>query len=172
MKQPKYKREWGARDDKQQLVFSADGDLKSNEFKFAKVEEKKIDFTKKVTCPFCLSWLPLSKFIISTKEGYNQGLGKCSECGCGMRLKTLFALGKWSPEEYAKFVVEYPYGKFWAKINSIFLTWKDRLELMGWTEKFWKEYHRLNPRIDDKATAEEEGLYAAASQSWDNEKKG
>lgn len=150
----KYPRQQHAKEDMQQTMFyqnpSNQVDFKGNPNKYAKIEEKKIDYTKKVTCPFCLSWMPLNHFLISGKKGINKGLGKCSECGAGMRLKTLFALGSWTPEEYAKFVVEYPYGAFFAKINKNFGAWKARLQLMKWSERFWLEYRRLNPKLEDE----------------------
>lgn len=140
-----------AKYDKNQTLI-VDGKLKPNTFLFAVVEEKKIDFTKKETCPFCLSWLPLNAFIISTKKGYHQSLGKCKACGQGMKLKTIFTLGKGTPEAYAKFVVEYPPGAFFEKVKQGlgFERWKARLKLMGWSQRFWEEYRRLNPKFDDE----------------------
>jgi transcription elongation factor Elf1 len=159
--QVNFKREFAAHEDKQQTQFTKSGAVVLNPNVNAKIEQKKIDFTKKVTCPFCLTWTQLSKFLISTKKGYNQGLGKCSECGHNMRLGTLFNLGRWTPEEYAKFVVEYPAGAFWKRVP--FETWKRRLFLMGWSERFWLEYRKLNPKkgegVQEEATAEENELW-------------
>lgn len=150
--------------DKKQLIFTAQGSLKSNEFRFAKVEEKAIDFNKKVTCPFCLSWQTLNKFLISTKEGYHKGLGHCQECNQNVQFKTLFNLGQWTPEQYAKFVVDYPPAGFFKKIK--FDEWKNRLNLMKWGQRFWTEYRRLNPKIEEESHATDEG---DDDQSYDRE---
>lgn len=121
----------------------------------------------------CLSWAGLGKFLISTKKGYNKGQGNCPECHQNMKLKTLFGLGKWTPEQYAQFITEYPSGAFWKRVEKAgWEAWKSRLAIMKWTQPFWNEYKRLNPKEEDeKATEEEEYLYESANQKWQEEEK-
>lgn len=165
----KWNREMKIKEAQAQMCFTTDGSLKHNESKLIKVEAPKIDFTKNVTCPFCLSWLPLGKFLISTKKGYNQGTGHCPICDQKMKMKTLFGLGKWTPEQYAQFITEYPTGAFWKKVKS-FEEWKKRLSLMKWSQPFWNEYKRLNPKMEDeKPTEEEEDLYKAQLKNTEKE---
>jgi hypothetical protein len=109
-----------------------------------------------VTCPFCLGMDKLRVFLISTKKGYNRAQGKCPLCGNGARLQTLVYMTSWTPEQYAAFV--YPYARmgFWKKINAIgFGTWKKRLQMMGWTERFWNEYKRLRGDLEEEEKEKE-----------------
>ena len=145
----KFKHQEKASYDKQQFTFSSSGGIKPNPSKVAVVELPKVDFTKNVTCPICLSWTSLNRFLISTKKGYDKGTGKCPECGFKVKMKTLFGLSKWTPEEYAEFVIKYPSGAFFAKVQKVpFNTWKDRLRLMGWSTPFWNRYNSLKAGIE------------------------
>jgi transcription elongation factor Elf1 len=151
--QVNFKREMAAHNDKQQLQFTVMGTLMNNPNKQAVIEKPTIDWTKKETCPFCLSWQPLSAYLISTKKGIHHGLGKCKACGNGLRLKTLFTLGQGTPEAYAKFITEYPSDAFFKKIK--WEKWKNRLKMMGWTKRFWDEYRYLNPKDNEEETPED-----------------
>lgn len=139
----KFKKHEKAEEDKQQRIFGADGAIKPNPSKFAVIEGPKIDFNKKVTCPICLSWGSLNKFLISTKKGYDKGSAKCPFCNRIVKIKTLFGLTTWTPEQYAHFVYTYPAGAFFAKVKEIpggFDKWKERLRIMKWSTQFWSQY--------------------------------
>jgi hypothetical protein len=135
----KFLRQERAKQDLQQQIFAA-GAIKENPHRWATFTEKGLDPYKYVTCPFCLGFNPLRLFLISNKKGYNRHHGRCPLCKQQMKLQTLFK-AMTSPEQYAVFA--YPYAKmgFWQKVP--FDTWKKRLGMMGWTERFWNEYKRL-----------------------------
>jgi hypothetical protein len=142
-----------AKYDKYQTVL-VDGEVKANDFKFATGETRVFDFNKKVICPICLSWLPLTNFVVSTEKGYDKENAKCPECKNDVQIKSLFNLNKLKPTEYARFVVEYPAWKFWLKCPR--LTWKKNIKLMIWLgvkfeRQFWEEYRRLKPSLEDDA---------------------
>ena len=171
MPKGKWNRETKIKEAQEQMIFTSTGALKHNESKLVKPTQPQIDFNKKVTCPFCLAWAGLGKFLISTKKGYNQGQGHCPECNQNMKLKTLFGLGKWPPEQYAQFVVEYPPGGFFDRIHKGvgFETWNQRLKIMKWSVPFWQEYRRLKPKEDGKSTKEEDDLYESMLRNTANE---
>lgn len=148
--------------DKQQTVFALQEDavIKDNPSKYAVVTQTGIDPFKNTTCPFCLSLNRVRTFLISTKKGFDRGLGKCPSCGQKMKLQTLVKMETWKPEEYAAFVFDYRKSGFWQKIK--FAEWKNRLKLMGWTKPFWDEYKRLRGDADpekDKMFEEEWNAY-------------
>lgn len=165
--------------DKQQSVFGDDGSITQNTCPTAVIKPKPIDFTRKVTCPFCLTFDLLTHFLISTKKGYNQGTGHCPSCNQNMKMKTLLSMNKWTPEQYAQFVVDYPPGGFFNKVKAGcgFQTWFDRLKLITcyqkvngelkkttWSKPFWKEYRRLKPK-EEETTKEDEEEYAGYEAS-------
>ncbi len=139
--------------------------IKSNPSKFVVIQEKGIDPFKKTRCPFCLSYLQLSKFLISKgKKGFDRGHGKCPECEEGMRLQTLVKMEQWikegipqapsgedvdpykplvlrGVEAYAAWVYEYRKNGFFQKIK--FPAWAAMLKSMGWADAFWKKYRQL-----------------------------
>ncbi len=142
--------------DLQQQVFcvtaSQEVALKVNPNKFATITEKGIDPFLYVRCPFCLSYLPMTKFLISLmgkKKGFDRGKGKCPECGQGMQLKTLQQMRTWmlakTPEEgvqkYAVWVYEYRRSGFFQKIK--FAQFNSMLKSMGWSRDFWNHYKVL-----------------------------
>lgn len=140
-----------AKNDMQQTVFYQEPQgetcFKGNPNKYAQITTRGIDPFQNTTCPFCLSYHRLRAFLISTKKGFDRGTGKCPSCGLKMHLKTLVSMEKWTPEEYARFVFDYRSSGFWQKIN--FATWKNRLRLMKWTERFWNEYKLLRGDAPD-----------------------
>lgn len=149
MSHQKYERELEAREDKHQSMLVG-GEVKANDFQFATGEQRVLDFNKKVTCPICLSWLLLTKFVVSTEKGYDEESAKCPECQNDVLIKNLFHLGKMKPEGYAKFIVNYPAWEFWKKCP--FAEWKKHLEIMHWSQLFWEEYHKLKPKLTDDDT--------------------
>ena len=169
-----------ASEDKQQQVFcvtaSQGVELKSNHNKFATITEKGIDPFLNVRCPFCLSHLPLTKFLITRydrkgrSKGFDRGKGKCPECGQGMRLQTLVSMRQWmlvkSPEEgvflYAAWVWEYRRSGFFQKIK--FAQFNSMLKSMGWSREFWDQYKRLK---GDLPTAEQQAADDAAGRLYD-----
>lgn len=175
--------------DKQQTVFGDNGAITENTCKTAITIQKTVDFTKKVTCPFCLTFDFLTKFLISTKKGYNQGTGHCPSCNLNMKMKTLLSMNKWTPEQYAQYIVDYPPGTFFNKIKKGcgFQTWFNRLKLIkcyqkvngqlkevSWSGPFWKEYRRLKPKDDGKEqyTKEQEEQWAGYESSFTNKNIG
>lgn len=94
---------------------------------------------KQVTCPFCLGLSDFRKFLVSTKTGISRSMGNCPLCKQEMYLKTLLGMSKSDAKGYAKWIFNYK--GFWKKIK--FAQWKDRLQLMGWTNEFWDEYKVL-----------------------------
>jgi hypothetical protein len=143
----------------QQQIFAQEkGELtlKENPFKYAKLEEKGVDPTKSVTCPFCLGLEKLRLFLVSTKKGFDRGNGKCPLCGHRMRFQTLLKVMS-SPEQYAVFAFTYPAWSFWERVKHAgFNVWKRRLKMMDWTERFWDEYKRQ--RGDTEEEEEERRL--------------
>ncbi len=155
--------------DKQQTMFAfheGEAVIKDNPSKYAKITEKSIDPFRNTTCPFCLSLNRLSTFLISTKKGFDRGLGKCPSCGQKMKLVTLVKMESWKPEEYAAFVFDYRRSGFWQKIS--FATWKNRLKLMGWTKPFWDEYKRLR---GDAPDAEKEKEFEEKWKAYEESSK-
>ena len=143
------------------------------------ITEKGIDPFLNVRCPFCLSHLPLTKFLITRydrkgrSKGFDRGKGKCPECGQGMRLQTFMSMRTWmlakAPEEgvllYAAWVYEYRRSGFFQKIK--FAQFNSMLKSMGWSRDFWDEYKRLKgdlpsaeeqDRVDDLFAAQEEAF--------------
>lgn len=166
--------------DKQQTVFGEGGAIEENTCSTAVIKPKPIDFTRKVTCPFCLTFDLLTKFLISTKKGYNQGTGHCPSCNLNMKTKTLLSMNKLTPEQYAQYIVDYPPGSFFNKQKDGcgFQTWFDRLKLIkciqktngkikevSWSGPFWAEYRRLKPK-EDKPTDEQEEQWAGYETSF------
>jgi len=142
----------------QQVFIQKDGEItwKENSFKYAKLEEKGVDPSKNVSCPFCLGLSRLRLFLISTKKGFDRGKGKCPLCGHMTRFQTLLKVMS-SPEQYAVFAFTYPAWSFWERVKHAgFGTWKKRLCMMGWTERFWDEYKRQ--RGDPEKEAEEKRI--------------
>ena len=142
----RFVRQEHAKKDMQQTVFFQDTakqtiDFKGNPNKYATLTTKGIDPFRNTTCPFCLGYSRLRLFLQSTKKGFNRGIGKCPLCGQGAKLQTLVKMETWGPEEYAQFVFDYRSSGFWQKID--FASWKKRLALMGWTERFWNKYKEL-----------------------------
>jgi hypothetical protein len=138
----KFLRQERAKQDLQQYVL-AEGAIKENPHRWATFTEKGLDPYKDVTCPFCLSLNPLRLFLISTKKGYDRGNGKCPLCQYKMKLQTLLKVMT-SPEQYATFGFTYPAWRFWERTKKAgFETWKKRLAIMDWTDRFWNEYKRL-----------------------------
>lgn len=150
--------------DKEQMLFSKDGTMKPNDFKFAVIQPKPLDYSKMVTCPFCLFWSRVSKYLISTKKGYDLGAAHCPKCNQTMKLKTLLAMHKWTPEQYAQFIVDYPPKDFFNKIKAGcgFEVWFNRMKYLTcivnlngqlkkvpWSGPFWKEYRRFKPKVVD-----------------------
>lgn len=157
----KYRRREIAKKDLQQTVFGGKQELviETNPHKFAVLTERSIDPYLKVTCPFCLGINPLRLFLISTKKGYNRGLGKCQMCGQGVKFRTLLWMHKASVQDYAKWVFEYRTSGFWQKIK--FELWSKRLGMMKWTQPFWLEYKRLKGEADGVDVEKEEDAWNA-----------
>ncbi len=168
-----WRRQEKAGRDLQQTVFcptaSQDLELKGNPNRFATITEKGIDPFLNVRCPFCLSHMQLTKFLISLKskkgknKGYDRGKGKCPECGLGMQLKTLQKMRDWmlakTPEDgvkkYAAWVFEYRSSGFWQeKIDKYvgFEKFCSMLTSMKWADAFFKEYNRLKGDLPDEET--------------------
>ena len=170
-------------EDKQQMLFcstaSPDVFLKVNPSKFATITEKGIDPFLNTRCPFCLSYLRLTKFLVShydrkgKSKGYDRGKGKCPQCSQGMQLKTLMSMRTWlsatSPEEgvkkFAAWVWEYRRSGFFKKIK--FAQFNSMLQSMGWSRDFWDEYKRLKGDLPDAKTQKNyDDLFAAQEESF------
>jgi transcription elongation factor Elf1 len=163
-----------AKKDLQQNVFSLteaqEVAVKGNPHKFAVISEKGIDPFRKTTCPFCLSYNRLNRFLISTKKGFDRGRGECPICGQGMKLATLVNMEKWTVTEYAAFVFAYRQSGFWQKID--FATWSKHLKMMGWNQPFWDEYKRLKgdlPEADAEQQKKDDEAWAGYEESMKNE---
>lgn len=127
-----------AKADKKQSVF---GTKFAVQLKTAqiKTQQKDIDFTQQVMCPFCLYQAKLQRFLVSTSKGISYGKAQCPDCGNGMMMKSLTA--EWTPEQYADWVFPYSTAGFWRKCK--FETWKKRLAQIGWAQRFWDRYKAL-----------------------------
>jgi hypothetical protein len=173
----KWKRQEKAHNDIAQTTFykapaSQALDFKANTSRYAKIEQKGIDITKKTSCPFCLSDLEIRRFLISTKnkKGINRDKGHCPECSQGMKLKTLVFMVTATPEQYAKFAFDYRSSGFWQK-KIDFPVWRRRLAVMDWSGRFWSEYYKLRDgSIPDEQTAKENADFEAQEQHFKAEK--
>lgn len=134
----KYNREQAAKDDKQQTMLNP----KSPSF-FQARRKPEIQVTETYTgtymCPFCLHQDRINAYLISTKKGYHQGLGRCPECGNNMQIRTLTL--EMTPEQFAEFMFEYSCQGGWQKVK--FKQFNERLFVMGWSERFWTRYKQL-----------------------------
>jgi hypothetical protein len=162
------------RKDRCQTVFgrSEAAVIEVNPRKFAEVSQKGIDPYVNTRCPFCLSFLPFSKFLVSLKSkkgkglGFDRGKGKCPECGQGMRLDTLLSMRKWLLEGplgegvklYARWVFDYRKSGFFQKIK--FSQFNSMLKSMKVQREFWDEYKRLKGDLPDAK------LKAAFDAKW------
>ena len=169
LQRKKWRTQEKAHNDEAQTVFFTDKegqtDFKGNPARYTKIEQKGIDPYKMTTCPFCLSYLRLQKFLISDAKGkgINKGRGKCPECGEGLQLKTLVMMATATPEQYAKFCYDYRRSGFWQKKigEARFPTWKRRLALMKWTQPFWNEYKKLRgDTVDPEQKKREDEIFA------------
>jgi hypothetical protein len=138
-----YDRQQRAKEDKDQMMFcpGVDGGLKKNPNVVKIVHDTSLDLMMKVSCPHCLGLSTFMKFLVSTKQGISDKNGQCPLCGDGMRLSSLKMMSTNDPAAYARFV--FNYHGFWKLPHFNFTQWKNRLKLMGWTDPFWKEYHRI-----------------------------
>jgi len=134
----KYVREQKAYDDKQQTTLNP----KSPSF-IQEKQQSKTDITDQYTgeylCPFCLHYDKIEAYLISTSKGYHKGLGLCPECENKMRLESLTA--EMTPEQYAEFMYGYSASGGWQKVK--WEKWKQRMNNIGWTERFWLRYKQL-----------------------------
>jgi hypothetical protein len=173
LEKKRFDREEKAKLDNQQSVL-VDSGVKTKDLQFATGEARALDFNKKVNCPICLSWSLLTKFVVSTERGYDKDSGKCPECKNEVQLKNLFHLNQMKPEEYAKFIVDYPAWQFWKKCPRE--AWKKHLAIMGWAQTFWSEYRKLKPKLTDDKKPEKTQfftklecrccIYKAGSYCW------
>jgi len=134
----KYKIQMQLKEDKQQFLLSATG-ITPNDNPLAR--DTTINYRQNVFCPFCLYKDSLGRFKL------NRRLGKCPECNNKMLMITLTRMLKWNPEEYARFVFEYPYALFWSKCSDNFETWKQRLYYLNMSYEFWETYKYLKESI-------------------------
>lgn len=140
MEHRKYLRQEKAKGDKKQAVLIGEG-ISPNPHHFAVKTDVFMPVDKKVTCPFCLGLQPFNLFLTSTKKGISRSIAKCPLCHQGFKLETLMKMSKWTAKEYAEWVQPYSHSGFWQKIN--FSVWRNRLQLMGWTDDFWNRYNEL-----------------------------
>lgn len=143
----KYIRGEKVKRDKEQMMFSFSGSLKSNPNIVVVAHTTVLPLEKQVSCPFCLGLSDFRKFLVSNKQGISTSMGKCRLCGQGMFLRSLKLMSETNAVGYTRWV--FAYKGFWKKIN--FHVWKGRLQLIGWTQEFWDEYKRL------KGEAQKEG---------------
>jgi len=134
----KYKIQMRLKEDKQQFLLSVTG-IQPNDNPLAR--DTTINYRQNVFCPFCLHKDSLGRFKL------NRRLGKCPECRNQMLMITLTRMLKWTPEEYARFVFEYPYAKFWSKCSDNFETWKQRLYHLNMSYEFWETYKYLKEQV-------------------------
>lgn len=103
--------------------------------------------TGDILCPFCLRKAKPVEFLILTSWGYHSGRAKCPECGNIMLIDSLTA--RWTPEEFAEWVYEYPNYQFWKKCSYNKFT--DRLKRLGWSYAFWGKYKQLKePSVEEQ----------------------
>lgn len=133
----KWKIQMELKEDKYQFKLCENG-IKPNTSPLARITT--INYGQNVFCPFCLHKDSISKFMV------NKRLGICPECKNGMLIETLIRMLKWSAEDYAKFVFEYPYAHFWSKCEAKFHIWKQRLYHLNMSNDFWLVYKKLKER--------------------------
>lgn len=149
MRMTKYQREEKARYDKQQTILT-ENTIKPNPRKYAETQLED-QYNKKVICPFCLTWTTIQKMLISTKSGYNKGLGCCPNCHNNIQFKTLFNMLEWEPPQFAKWIYDYRLTGFWQKIKPSFQEWNKQLYNLGFGfgKEFWDTYKRLKGEPND-----------------------
>lgn len=144
----KYVMQVQSKADRKQSRLGTDGKLKMSTAQMV-TQQREIDFTQQVMCPFCLHADKLQAFLLSTSKGISQSRAQCPECKNGMMIKSLTV--EWAPEQYADWVYDYTGSGYWQKCK--FATWKERLFKIGWAKRFWDRYKAL------KGTGEESEGY-------------
>jgi len=134
----KYVMQIQSKADRKQARLGTDGTVKMSTAQIV-TQQKEIDFTQQVMCPFCLHVDKLQSFLLSTSKGLSLSRAACPECKNGMMMKSLTA--EWTPEQYAEWVYPYAGSGFWQKCK--FETWKKRLAQIGWARRFWDRYKAL-----------------------------
>ena len=143
MSHRKYVREQKAKSDEQQATLNPKNPSFIQHKKQIEVNIAET-FSATYRCPFCLGLNKINAYLISTKKGYNKGLGHCPECNNKMQLKTLTA--EMTPEQFAEFAFGYSSSGYWQKVP--FSKFNSRLKLIGWLERFWNEYRKLKGDSD------------------------
>lgn len=134
----KYIRDTKLKADKQQSKLGEKGIIKPSISWHAETKIT-VNFNTLVACPFCLYTAKLSAFLVTSKDGYQQGKAHCPDCNNNMMMKSLY--NDWTAKEYAEWVFNYRRSGFWQKCP--FATWKKRLHKMGWIHEFWIRYKDL-----------------------------
>lgn len=97
-------------------------------------------------CPFCLYVDALEGFLYrSPKTLKIMKIKKCPDCNNYMFMQTLESVKLYSPEEFARFIVDFPYWEFWRKCNH--KKFMERSKSMVDVGVFWDEYKNIKGRI-------------------------
>lgn len=103
-------------------------------------------FTEQIVlCPFCLHREKLRGFLNYVRKGEYAKRGKCRECKSVMLVESLVYISNMTPKLFAKWVYDYPYPLFFAKVSEskTFDIFCDRLKRMGISYEFWEQYKEL-----------------------------
>jgi transcription elongation factor Elf1 len=115
-------------------------------------------------CAFCLYANHHWYFETKLKNGKASRMLECPNCKLRFRQSSLIKQIEFTPDSYAKWIVEYPFKDFWHKIN--FDLWKKNLQIAlgGQVGLFWERYHYWkNERAVVERPQEQDQMY------WDNE---
>jgi transcription elongation factor Elf1 len=148
----RYLRQERAKQDKKQMIFGLEGLQHRPGVKVVSTMLNTI-----CLCPFCFHQAKADEFVVSTKKGFHQGLGKCRACGNQSQWKNLRA--RWTAESLADWVYAYRADGFWKKVK--YQWFNAGLARMGWVEAFWNRYKQLKGSPDEHGEAYAEESYAA-----------
>jgi len=134
----KWKRERQASADKSQSTIAPYG-KQGYKLKEAPPVTQTYTIDEPVMCPFCLHIGKINEFLLSTKKGFDKRLGQCPECENKMMIRSLTA--EWTPEQFAEWVYNYVESGYWQKVK--FDKFRERLNKIGWSYRFWTKYKQL-----------------------------
>uniref|UniRef100_A0A6H1ZWB5 Uncharacterized protein n=1 Tax=viral metagenome TaxID=1070528 RepID=A0A6H1ZWB5_9ZZZZ len=139
----KWKRDMKAWKDKKQTILAPSSPT-GIKMKRAPRTEVTVVHTRTYSCPFCLYQAKIEKFLISTKKGFNKGLGQCPECSNQMKFNSLTA--EMTPEQFAEWCYAYSADGYWQKVP--FSKFSMRLSKLGISKRFWDRYKQLKGTDD------------------------
>jgi hypothetical protein len=115
---------------------------------FAVAKEGKSTFrylgiSDRVLCPFCLFEAQRYEFAARRKNGRLKGKARCPECRLDMYTSSV--VSEMTLEEFAKWIVDYPYALYWRRAN--FDALMNRLWRFGGKTRFWDAYHKAKSQV-------------------------